>query len=395
MLRSKVSKTEKYKKDLLKKYLNKSISNAERHELEKLALDDPFLFEAMEGYTEISGSHQETLNRIKAKLDKNKENDRVRFPYAIAASLLVLFGFSFFFWQQGSDEQSMQTVAAKEERVRDVVTPADNNSINPESAIELSEEIDIEPPMHSTVDEKEKVSTAKKLVQSTAPKQKNVPIASSIKDQRVNEISDEKFEEFSLEEEGLMVVEEKVVVVETQIESSTNSGRSMEASPVPAASTPAGPTGAISNSAEYEIVAEEATEMNTDLAVVNEKSEQLDISKKKKESRSIESTSKAMADAAVSDVVNNGPLASGRGYLDNFEKYLYENIEKYLSNKDLAKVQKGVALQFAISDHQVSNFKVSPNQEPRVNALLLELVKGGVNELQNSEGVLEYVLFQN
>ena len=39
-----------YQRDLLKKLLQGELSVEERHSLEKMALDDPFLFEALEGF---------------------------------------------------------------------------------------------------------------------------------------------------------------------------------------------------------------------------------------------------------------------------------------------------------------------------------------------------------
>ncbi len=395
-----MSNIERHKTELLKKYLNKSISNAERHELEKLALDDPFLFEAMEGYTEVSGNHEEVLGRIKSRMGRGKDTEGLSFPYAIAASLLVLFGFSFFFWQQDSSDKRMPSLASKEEKTITVNTPMDDKPMAAsKKKLELAEEVEMEPESNEVAEAVTQQSSKDKVNVPQAPiESKTAPIASTSKEALNSDFNDETelIEFTTVEKEQVVVMEEEMV--HAPVEVKTVFDPSMETSPTPAASAPEGPAGVFANPSKDKAKIDEIVVMDADESVVNESdrneiSEQVVVAEKKKEARSVQGPSNKMSDQADSGMFNNQATESVKAYRDDFEKYLYENVDQYLSNQELKKIQKGVALQFNYADNQVSNFKVSPNQDPRVNALLLELVKGGVVYLENVDGIVEYVLF--
>ena len=393
-----MSNIEIHKAELLKKYLNKSISNDERHELEKLALDDPFLFEAMEGYTEVSLNHEEVLTRIKSRLAKGKDTEGLRFPYAIAASLLVLYGFSFFFWQQNSVGEHQQSVAANEAKVSKVNSPIDR-AMNERSIenFKLSEEIELEPELKQGSDALvEEVPIAKAPGAPPPMKKKAGPIASVNKDQVNYDFNDGvSSKKYTNEELGQVVVKE--VIAETSEERNTTNEQYMNGNAVPAADAPKRQEGSFENTADEISLAEVVEDMDVEEEMSTEAIDEVIIvaAEKKAESIPIQSTSNAMSDEASSSLKNGKSKnkSTTRSYNDEFEKYLYGNIGKYLSDQQLKKVQKGVALQFIYSGNQVSNFQVSPEQEPKVNALLLELIKGGVNKLQITDGVVEYVLF--
>ena len=73
----------------IEKYLKGELSPAERHRLEKLALDDPFLAEALEGAEEMgTETFQESVQQINTKLDqrivKNKKAFGWFWPLRIA-----------------------------------------------------------------------------------------------------------------------------------------------------------------------------------------------------------------------------------------------------------------------------------------------------------------------
>jgi len=62
----------------IERYLNGGMSAKEMHDMERAALQDPFLADAIEGYSEASmqQSHQH-LNEIAALLQKDKEEAKV------------------------------------------------------------------------------------------------------------------------------------------------------------------------------------------------------------------------------------------------------------------------------------------------------------------------------
>ena len=85
-----------YYERLLSQYVDDTISPEDRFILEKRALDDSFLFEAMEGLQNRDGANIKSIEELKSKIDhlSNKKRSR-RIPllnYGIAASLILLLG---------------------------------------------------------------------------------------------------------------------------------------------------------------------------------------------------------------------------------------------------------------------------------------------------------------
>jgi hypothetical protein len=66
-----------YTSDHIKQYLSGGLSPAERHALEKAALQDPLLADAMEGFAGTDEWPQEQLNSIRRSLDVTKEEATV------------------------------------------------------------------------------------------------------------------------------------------------------------------------------------------------------------------------------------------------------------------------------------------------------------------------------
>lgn len=105
-----MSPNETYKRDLLRKYFEGSISDLDRHELEKIALDDPFVFDAMEGATLHQAAHKSNINELQNKLHaKDAKVIRPSFwkRISVAAGVLVLVTALFFVNRQFSSQQDM------------------------------------------------------------------------------------------------------------------------------------------------------------------------------------------------------------------------------------------------------------------------------------------------
>ncbi|MBS1530184.1 MAG: carboxypeptidase-like regulatory domain-containing protein [Bacteroidetes bacterium] len=81
---------------LIKKYLAGELDARAMHELERRALDDPFLADALEGYENAGKDQQKHLGDLSARL-RNRTDGKVRMftpriQLSVAASLLVLIG---------------------------------------------------------------------------------------------------------------------------------------------------------------------------------------------------------------------------------------------------------------------------------------------------------------
>lgn len=130
--------------NILLKYEKDQLSLSERFELEKMALDDDFLFESLEGYAYNQSNLEKAKRRFLTTINKNRENALVKklVPYrwiaGVAASILLLSGLVYVFQDSDSlpEEFGSQTMAANEisptqesqDPANEIVTTNDLNS---------------------------------------------------------------------------------------------------------------------------------------------------------------------------------------------------------------------------------------------------------------------------
>jgi len=101
---------------LIKKYLNGELGARAMHELEKRALDDPFLMDALEGFEGASASQQPAFDDLSQRLQARIQPKVKRmFPYrivAIAASVLVVVSVGWLWLSQKTGVTPDKQVAA-------------------------------------------------------------------------------------------------------------------------------------------------------------------------------------------------------------------------------------------------------------------------------------------
>lgn len=127
-----MTEANKQRYNLIQQYLNGSLEPGRMHELEKEALEDPFLAEALEGYAEFDGSAQPHLSLLQRQLEvriaENAEKKNVffftwqRISVAAAASLLFISA-SILFWMKGTNTESR--LAGNAKNVEVTLTPDD------------------------------------------------------------------------------------------------------------------------------------------------------------------------------------------------------------------------------------------------------------------------------
>jgi len=97
-----------YQKELLKKYIDGSINAAERHELEKMALDDPFLFDALEGYSSKTNKDKKPVIPLPQKTVTPVKSIAPYYKWiGMAASLVILLGVFWFLNPLSQDTDSI------------------------------------------------------------------------------------------------------------------------------------------------------------------------------------------------------------------------------------------------------------------------------------------------
>ena len=71
----------------------------EAHRLEKESMKDPFLADAMDGYHQVEGDHEEQINKLRMKVNAHsaKKRNTYAVTWSIAACLIIGIGISSYF----------------------------------------------------------------------------------------------------------------------------------------------------------------------------------------------------------------------------------------------------------------------------------------------------------
>lgn len=104
-----------YSAEQIQRYIDGKMDASEMHTLEKAALEDPFLADAIEGIREMRPNLKEDLMEMQNKLSEKKEEKRKRrwIPIAIALLLLLSFGGWYMFREDGAGSGDGQQQIAK------------------------------------------------------------------------------------------------------------------------------------------------------------------------------------------------------------------------------------------------------------------------------------------
>lgn len=103
----------------LKHYIQGQRKGKEAHRLEKEAMKDPFLSDALDGYQAVEGNPMESIEAMRRRISRRTRSHRESITkWSIAASLLICIGFGSYFWlnkETGLPEQA-QSMAVIEEK---------------------------------------------------------------------------------------------------------------------------------------------------------------------------------------------------------------------------------------------------------------------------------------
>jgi hypothetical protein len=109
----------------IRKYINGELNARAMHDLERRALDDPFLADAMEGFEQANTNQQVNLDDLSARLRQRTTKKERRIipwiPLSIAASILVVIGAGIWFFSSNqSVPQKQLAESIKPEQKKDV-----------------------------------------------------------------------------------------------------------------------------------------------------------------------------------------------------------------------------------------------------------------------------------
>ena len=183
-------------RELLSKYINSGLSNDERFELEKLALDDDFLADAWEG---LSSNESKNAQQILARLDKRLSSlhpvakvvpiYKKLWPYAVAASLALVLSVGVLLRSgQDLDTGSMASVAAEQGVIETMADVSTKEDISNQTSEVDDVSIVVESPSNSNL-------TAETQVNQNINTQLNLPIPNvdlESKDPILNGLTEER-----------------------------------------------------------------------------------------------------------------------------------------------------------------------------------------------------------
>lgn len=161
----------------IEKYHKGQISAKERHDMEKAALDDPFLADALEGYAAVGVNVAEDINELKKRLEKRTTGATVvplsgrSIPWLrIAAMIILVAGAGFLVYQFGFNSKKETPIAQNEPEVKKQPAPViidssksgDKSSINNEVIVNKTQDINRE----SVTEKKETITSRKESANS-------------------------------------------------------------------------------------------------------------------------------------------------------------------------------------------------------------------------------------
>ena len=115
----------------IRKYLNGELNARAMHELERRALDDPFLADALEGFEQTSASHEANLAELTDRLHQRTEKKMGKIvpwiPLSAAASILVVLGAGIWFFTNRSNKSEPKRTVAQNVVAEKKETPTASN----------------------------------------------------------------------------------------------------------------------------------------------------------------------------------------------------------------------------------------------------------------------------
>ena len=166
-----MSEEKKYKKYTtadIEKYHRGLLSPGEMNELEKAALDDPFLADALEGYGATSVNISSDLSELEKKLEERVSDKKVisiapsgrSFKWwKVAAAVVILGGLGYFIFQLSTDNNNKEMAVKLEEKKPNApvstITADSNRSTIVESTSVATNNKQAETPAKSNLEKKE------------------------------------------------------------------------------------------------------------------------------------------------------------------------------------------------------------------------------------------------
>lgn len=116
----------------IEKYWKGQLSASEQHAMEKAALDDPFLADALEGYEKGHGmmmaDNQALRQRLQQRVDQTKKTRVISINWKVAASVILLAGAGWLYFSHSDTTKNKEVAKASEPAIVPAPTKADSSA---------------------------------------------------------------------------------------------------------------------------------------------------------------------------------------------------------------------------------------------------------------------------
>jgi TonB family protein len=203
----------------IERYHSGEMLPEERHALEKAALDDPFLADALEGYA-FTSTPSDDLAKIQSRLDEKKDREKVvpliqKYRWiSVAAIVLIIAGAGWFAYNI-SQKQNNASVTALEKKLAD----KDSNSIvaSPQNTL------------HDSANDKTTAVTQESLAKNQSKTQNNQVIQGTVANQSKEKLNNSDAKEVT-KNNNAEIVSTAISIPSTQNEVASANNRLSNAS---------------------------------------------------------------------------------------------------------------------------------------------------------------------
>lgn len=120
----------------LSDYIQGLRKGKEAHRLEKESMKDPFLADAIDGYNQVEGNHEQRIEQLRIQISarSTKKRNTYAIIWSVAACLVIGFGISsYFLFLKETPEPVIPIIPQKEIALVPTKTKTDSTPISPVS----------------------------------------------------------------------------------------------------------------------------------------------------------------------------------------------------------------------------------------------------------------------
>ena len=162
----------------LSDYIQGLRKGKEAHRLEKESMKDPFLADAIDGYNQVEGNHEQRIEQLRIQISarSTKKRNTYAIIWSVAACLVIGFGISsYFLFLKETPEPVIPIIPQKEIALVPTKTKTDSTPISPVST-KQAEKKDIIAKSRTTISKPPSAPITTPIIAMIAPNHPSTPL---------------------------------------------------------------------------------------------------------------------------------------------------------------------------------------------------------------------------